>query len=204
MSMDAETQLRMIRRGLRLPPEELDTDNVIPLFVPASFFTGGNWPGPYDRLRAREIGLTWSVLLPNQAMRYVDHAAAQYWAEKGINWKELALRNLAKLSGETPGTHVFRRTSGEIYAVAMMQEDGIGPSRLLLHNQLASLFSQGYRVALPEMSCAFALSEHLEDSEMSQLRGLIESCYQKGTRPLAVGIYSPDDLLPEIAGQAPR
>jgi hypothetical protein len=204
MSMDAETQLRTIREGLHLPPEELDTDNLIPLFVPASFFTAGNWPGPYERLRAREIGLTWSVLLPNQTMRYVDHAAAQYWAGKRIDWKGLALRNLAKLSGETPGTHAFRRTSGEIYALAMMQADGVGPSRLLLHDQLAFLFSQGYRVALPEMSCAFALSENLDDSEMSQLRGLIESCYRNGTRPLAVGIYSPDDLLPEVADQSPR
>ena len=201
MSIDRETQLRTIRNGLDLLPEELEIDNLVPLFVPASFFAAGNWPGPYERLRAREIGLTWSVLLPNQTMRYVDHAVAQYWAEKGIDWKGVSVSNLAKLSGETLATHDFRRATGEVYAVAMMHSDGVGPSRLLLRDQLASVFSQGYRVALPEMSSAFALSENLDDDEISRLQELIEECYQNGTRPLAVGVYDPDDLLPD---QAPR
>ena len=198
--MDAETQLRTICKGLDLTPDQLDIDSLVPLFVPSSFFAAGNWPGPYERLRAREIGLAWSVLLPDQSMRYVDHAVAQYWAGRGTDWKERALRNLAKFSGESPATHAFRRVTGEIYAVAMMHSDGIGPSRLLLRDQLASLFPLGYRVALPEMSCAFALSGDLDDDEKSRLRRLVEDCYQNGTRPLAVGMYTPEDLLPVVSG----
>jgi hypothetical protein len=202
--MDPKTQLQTMREGLKLVPEDLDIDSLIPLFVPASFFTAGNWPGPYQCLRLQAIGLTWSVMLPNQTMRYVDDAVAQYWEGKRIDWKRLALHNLAKLSGETLGTHGFRRTSGEVYAIAMMQPDGIGPSRLLLQHQLATLFPRGYRVALPEMSCAFVLAEGLDKNEMSQLQELIEKCHQNGTRPLADGIYSPEDLSPQIADQAPR
>jgi hypothetical protein len=204
ISMDPKTQLHTMREGLKLAPEDLDINSLIPLFVPASFFTAGNWPGPYLRLRLQAIALAWAVMLPNQVVRYVDDAVAQYWGGKRIDWKRLAVHNLASLSGEAPGTHAFRRTNGEVYAIAMMQPDGIGPSRLLLHHQLASLFPRGYRVALPEMSCAFALTESLDNNEMSQLQELIERCHQNGTRPLAAGIYSPEDLSPEVADQVPR
>jgi hypothetical protein len=78
----------------------------------------------------------------------------------------------------------------------MMHPDGIGPSRLLSRDRLAKLFPLGYRVALPEMGCAFAFSVDVDASEMAKLRRLIENCFRDGTRPLAPGIYMPDDLLP--------
>ncbi|SPE31254.1 hypothetical protein SBA3_1760025 [Candidatus Sulfopaludibacter sp. SbA3] len=38
--------------------------------MPSIIGQRGNWPGPYTRLRANEIGLTRTLLLPNQTMRY--------------------------------------------------------------------------------------------------------------------------------------
>jgi hypothetical protein len=103
---------------------------------------------------------------------------------------------LAEHSPGNLGTHEFRRGGGKIYAVAMMHEDGIGPSRILLRDQLLGLFPEGYKVALPEMGCAFAFSSDVQEAEINKLQGLIDDCYRKGTRPLAAGIYTPEDLLP--------
>src|SRR5512143_1147999 len=118
--MDEERQLRSIREGLKLRPEQVETSKVAPLFVPMTFFAAGNWPGPYTRLRAKEVGLTWSVLLPDNTMLYVNHEMARYWDAQGVGWQQLALRNLADHSTDNPGTHEYRRTTGELYAIAMM------------------------------------------------------------------------------------
>jgi hypothetical protein len=123
---------------------------------------------------------------------------AKHWEAEILDWKELALSNLAAQTDGNPGTHVFRRENGEIYGVAMMHPDGLGPSRLLLRDRLSKLFPSGYRVALPEMSCALAFSVDVDVSEMTTLQDIVDKCYQDGTRPLASGIYAPDDLLPDL------
>ena len=168
------------------------------MLVPAAFFAVGNWPGPHARLRAGDIGLTWAVVLTGQAMRYVDFEMQEHWDALGIDWKALALRNLAEHSGDRPGTHALRRDDGEVYGVVFMHPDGLGPSRLLLRDQLSAFFSGGYQVALPEMSCALAFSVGLEKKELATVQDLVDNCYQNGTRPLAPGIYAPEDLLPEM------
>ena len=66
-----------------------------------------------------------------------------------------------------------------------MHPDGIGPSRLLFRDHLAAFFPAGYRVALPEMSCAVAFSVDATEPEMVILNKLIDDCHRKGTRPLA-------------------
>ena len=199
MSLALKAQLREMRKGLDLRPDQVDTGKIAPAFVPASFFALGNWPGPYVKLRTPEIGLAWIVLLPAQSMRYVDFAMKEHWEGQGLDWKALALRNLEEHSGENPGSHALRRANGDVYGVAFMFPDGIGPSRLLMREQLAAFFPGGYRVALPERSCAFAFSIGLEGKELATIQDLVDNCYQKGTRPLAPGTFSPDDLLPEIA-----
>ena len=66
-----------------------------------------------------------------------------------------------------------------------MHPDGIGPSRLLFRDHLAAFFPAGYRVALPEMSCAVDFSVDATEPEMVILNKLIDDCHRKGTRPLA-------------------
>jgi ribosome modulation factor len=39
----------------------------------------------------------------------------------------------------------------------MMHPDGWGPSRLLLREELEKAFPEGYRAAIPEMSCGLAV-----------------------------------------------
>lgn len=181
---------------MALQPEEIDTGNLAPVFAPSSFFVSGNWPGPHISLRTREIGLTWAVLFPEESMRYVDFRLAEYWDCHGVDWKSLSHAYLKNHTGEELGTHKFCRPDGEIYGLAFMQPDGIGPSRLLLRDRLSAAFPGGYRVALPEMSCGIAFSVGLSENELANVHSVIENCYRRGTRPLAPGVYTPEDLLP--------
>jgi hypothetical protein len=132
-------------------------------------------------------------------MLYVHHALASYWDQANLRWRDLALDNLAS-SSESLWTHEFKRESGELYAVAMMHPDGIGPARLLLRAALERTFPAGYEIAAPEMSCAFVLGSNATGAERQKIQEAIAHCYTEGTRPLADGLFEPDDLTPEASG----
>ena len=128
-------------------------------------------------------------------MRYVDRALAEYWEAKGLDWRAQAFANLLERTDQNPGTHEFSRPDGKVYAIVMIHPDGLGPSRLLLKERLSPLFPEGYKVALPEMSCGLAFSSDADESELTKLKGIVDQCYRSGARPLAPGIYRPKDLL---------
>ncbi len=195
---EIESQLDQIRESLGLLPEQIDTSHLLPMFVPASFFALGNWPGPYARLRTPDIALVWAVLFPNQTLRYVDDDMLQYWELCRVDWKAIAMRNLQeRAQGEN--VRQFRRPNqpdGKLISLVFMSEDGLGPSRLLFRGTLNEQFPNGYRVAIPEMSCGVAFSKDAPEPELTTILTMIANCYQKGTRPLSPGVYDPDDLLP--------
>jgi len=196
MQMSVESQMSQIMQGLGLQPEQIDTAHLLPIFVPASFFDSGNWPGPYTRLRAPDIGLTWAVLLPDQTMRYVDDDMLQYWELCRVDWKAIAMRNLDDQTKGQPGVGQLQSDSGKLLALTFMFEDGLGPSRLLFRSKLTEQFPGGYRVAIPEMSCGVAFAKDLSGPNLAEIEDMISKCYQNGERPLAAGVYDPDDLLP--------
>ncbi len=81
-----------------------------------------------------------------------------------------------------------------------MHPDGWGPSRLLLRDSLAKAFPEGYRVAIPEMSCGVAISKRLDADEERVVNDLVAKCFQEGTRPLAPDIFEAEEiLLPDTA-----
>ncbi len=196
MQTPSEAHLRQMREALDLWPDRIDMANLLPIFVPASFFALGNWPGPHMRLRAPDIALTWTVLFPNQTMRYVNFATQRYWEECDLDWQQIALQNLAARTSGHAGVHEIRNESGGLSAVAFMFEDGLGPSRLLFRASLSEWFPAGYRVAIPEMSCGVAFARDLDGEPLEKIRTMIEHCYRKGTRPVSPMVYDPEGLLP--------
>jgi hypothetical protein len=193
--VDSEPSLQELRKQLELRPEQLDTTQLLPLFVPASFFSTGNWPGPHVALKARDIGLTWAILGPEQTMLYVSMSAAQYWTTQGIEWRLLALQNLRAASKNDVYTGVLGAESSPS-AIFMTHPDGLGPSRLLLTDELTRIFPRGYRVAIPEMSLGIAFSLQIDNTDLEKVQVIIGKCYQDGTRPLARGVHAPEDLVP--------
>jgi hypothetical protein len=190
-----EKQLRHLRHSADSPVDQIDLTQVLPIFVPAAFFAHDNWPGPYCRLRTPDIGLTWTVLMPHQAMRYVNFEMQQYWSQQRVDWKKLARRNLSELTNARPGVREMRNPKGELSSIAFMFQDGLGPSRLIFREGLAERFPAGYRVAMPEMSCGLAFAKDLHGEEMATIQGLIDHCYRNGSRPFVPETYDSDDLL---------
>jgi len=184
-----------MRQGLDLRPEQMDLSELLPIFVPAAFFARNNWPGPYSRLRTPDVGLTWTVLLPKQTMRYVNFAMQEHWESQNLDWKTLALRNLSRRTNERPGVREMRAATGDVSAIAFMFDDGLGPSRLLFREGLAQRFPAGYRVAMPEMSCGLAFAKDLQGQDRATVQGVIDHCYRNGTRPFVPGTYAPEDLM---------
>jgi hypothetical protein len=168
---------------------------VVPVFIPSSFVEDGAWPGPYATLRAPDIALAWTILLPDDSIRYVLHEMQRQWEAQGIDWKARALQNLREISPEPLCTGALFRDNGETCLISLMHSDGLGPSRLLLSDQLERVFPKGYRVALPERSRGFAFAADLELEDADTVESLIRSSYSKGERPLSPGIFEPNDLL---------
>ncbi len=184
-----------LRGGRPLGPEDLDSSKVVPVFIPSSFVEDADWAGPYTTLRAQSVALTWAVLLPGEAIRYVLHEMQREWEARGIDWKARALKNLHELSPEPLGTGALFRDDGETWLISLMYSDGLGPSRLLLTDQLEGLFPNGYRVALPERSRGFAFSAELDLEDADTVESLIHNSYSKGERPLSPEIFEPSNLL---------
>lgn len=135
------------------------------MFAPASFFATGQWPGPFEMLAVKGVGLTWGLELDGSARRYLDQRMCVHWESEKVDWRRSAFENLR---AATPKlfTHEFgRKTEPGIFLGAKMHPDGWGPSRLLLRESLAKAFPEGYRVAIPEMSCGVAISKRLDSDE---------------------------------------
>jgi hypothetical protein len=190
-------QLRRLRKGLNLPPSAMDIRKLFPLFAPTSFFATGQWPGPFEMLAASGLGLTWALNIDGGSMRYLDQSMCAHWESQKVDWRAFAFANLRAAT-----THLFthelgRKTGGGIFAGAMMHPDGWGPSRLLLRERLAETFPEGYRVAIPEMSCGLAISKRLDQNEEGAVKDIIAKCFQQGTRPLAPAIFEAEQILPK-------
>jgi hypothetical protein len=197
MATDIEARVRRMAAGLEIPSSEIDTAHLLPVFAPAAFFAAGAWCGPHIRLRTGDLGLTWAVLQPDAIMRYVNHDMQAHWDTQGIDWKKLAMRNLAAATNDQDGAQTLCRADGHVYAIAFMYEDGFGTSRLLLRDGLERMFPEGYGVALPERSCGFAFSVNLSAEETGNVMDTVDDCFRDGAYPLVPGSYAASDLLPE-------
>ena len=168
---------------------------VVPVFVPSSFVEAGAWPGPYQTLLAGGVALVWAALMPDDAIRYVLHDAQREWETQGVDWKMRALQNLRERSLEPLGSGALFRDSGETWLISLMHSDGLGPSRLLLTEELKRLFPKGYRVAMPERNRGFAFAMDLDHVDTDTVESLIRGSYSKAEQPLSLEIFLPNDLL---------
>src|ERR1035441_4581088 len=119
MDVEIQTQLREMVDGMDVSPAELDSRELLPVFLPASFFAAGQWRGPFTRLRAAAIGLTWAVLMPGGSLRFVNRAIESHWEAQRLDWKALAMTNLSRHTENQPRPRMLRRVNGEVFAVAL-------------------------------------------------------------------------------------
>src|SRR5579863_2691309 len=144
--------------------EDPDIARVVPVFVSSSLVQTGTWTGPYSMLQARGVALAWAVVLDGN-VRFVLQELQRRWEAGDIDWRACSIQNLRALTPEPLGAGALFRDSGETWLISLMDPDGIGSSRLLLTAELASVFPNGYRVALPESNRAFAFARELDAEE---------------------------------------
>jgi hypothetical protein len=145
-------------------------------------------------LRAPDLGLTWAVFVPGGVLNYVTFEMQAFWDGQDLDWKRLAMRNLAAATNNREGARTLCRSNGKPYAIAFLYEDGLGTSRLLLRQSLEQMFPKGYKVALPERSCGFAFSADVSAAEARTVQEIVDRCHRHGTYPLLPGSYLSTDL----------
>lgn len=190
---DQFEQLDQLRRSLELPPEKIAIEDVVPVFVPATLAEEGKWLGPIIPVQAPGLAVTWACLQPTQTMLYVSFQTASYWESQGVDWRMQSMENLVRMSKEI-SSHSFRREDGSYYGLVMMQEDGIGPSRLLLNSWLEEVFPEGYLFSIPERSVGIVLASQASAEEREKVEGLAKNCFEKGSRPFIDGFFQPSLL----------
>ena len=175
--------------------EDGDIGDVLPVFIPASFVEDAVWPGPCIVLPAGGVALTWAVPLPGENLRYLLHETQREWEAQSFDWRARALQNLRELSEDPLGTGALFRENGDTWLISLMYPDGLGPSRLLLSDELERVFPKGYRVALPERDRAFAFARDLDREDADTVENLVERSYSGSGRPLSLRIFEPAELL---------
>jgi hypothetical protein len=170
------------------------TANVLPIVVPRSYFEPGNWPGPYRLLRHPQLGIAWVILGPRQTMLYVNHEQADLWQEKGINWREDAKKNLIERSRTQLWTHELQRAEAQYTFISFMHEDGLGPSRVLLREDLERNFGKNYKVAIPDRSCALVFPLTVGSVGDQSIESFVADMHSRATTPMLPTILSPEQL----------
>jgi len=174
---------------------ELDLHNVLPVFVPAALVASEDWKSSFRDLRAPGVALAWAARGVDNIQRYMSCETQRKWEAQGIDWGARAIENLRAGSREPLGNGALFRDNGETWLISLAYPDGLGPSRLLLTEELVRIFPKGYRIALPDQNRAFAFARDLDAEDADTVENLVERSFSNSARPLAPGIFEPGDLV---------
>lgn len=169
----------------------MNFDHVRPLIVPAEYVRAGV-PAAYASLAAPDLALAWVELTPRATMHYVTPSQAAEWDGTHPAWRENALDAMRRADHDRFWTHEKRTDTGALAWIGMMQEDGLGSSRLLLAAELARTFPEGYLVAFPDRSCGMAISRTHADLE--QVRAMVAKMHEGATIPMIPDVREPAAL----------
>jgi hypothetical protein len=186
--------INKIRQALIKGQKPTDIENVVPIIVPRGYFAQGNWPGPYDYLRSELLGLTWTILFPGEVMVYVNHENVAEWERSHINWQKAANHNLLRISENQLWTREKRDADGQLLWAAMMHEDGLGSSRLLLQKEIFEAVGGKYQIGLPDRSCAIIVPESAGKNNMMEVTQMVQRMFEKATTPMLRDMLNPNDL----------
>lgn len=165
-------------------PHEHDISSIVPIIRPYDWLDG-SYMRPIVPLADLPFSLAWAVWSAPHILIYVSYEMAQYWEDTGVDWPEKAMENLQRMAQSKRMSGARKDERGKTTIVAMLTDDAIGPSRLLIPDLFVDIFGEDYMVAIPEQTCAIAYANDLPESEMAAADGLIEGCYRSGTTPFS-------------------
>ena len=184
----AQEKLDQLNAALEIPPEDRDLGRLYPIILPPELLEK-EWPGPILPLRQAHCAVGWAEVRERNVWTYVSHAMADHWEHDGYDWRRIAYQNLRRAS--TPGANGEKLDeAGRPFIKVMIQEDALGPSRLLIPHLFDSELGPDYQVAIPERTCAVAFRNALEPQEESVVSSMIDGCYRNGTEPMSPNRYA--------------
>jgi len=128
--------------------------------------------------------MTWAVQGGDLRRHYVSDEQAAVWDAEGIDWRAAAFRNVSEL-GSLGGFGTKQDEAGCVFIKVMLNDDGLGPSRLFVPNLFTNELGDDYRVAIPELTCAVAFRKSLTSEQEADVTGIISGCYGQGTTPVS-------------------
>ncbi len=167
----------------------MEMQNLFPILLPAS----EHFHGLSQALKSSALFLSW-VELRGDSIVYLNLSQVESFSRSGLDVHEHALQNLRESAGKQFQTHQKKNERGTLM-IAFMNDDGLGPSRLLLAEKLQEFFPQGYFVAVPERSCGMAIRKDMTGDEEKLMRELVHGCFTEGTKPVLDALLPPSDLL---------
>jgi hypothetical protein len=166
-------------------------DQIRPLIVPAEYITIGV-PAAFHALSSSDLVLTWVELHAKETMLYVTPARATEWDRRHDGWRAASLGAMRRADQGRVWTHEKRTENGSLAWVAMMHEDGLGSSRLLLARELERTFPSGYLVALPDRSCGMAICR--TNADLDEVRRMVAAMHASATTPMIPDLREPSAL----------
>lgn len=160
--------------------------NIFPIIVPRSYFASGKFPANSLDLKHPQLSVTWVDLSGPGSMTYIDPETQR---GIGLSTHELhrtAMQNLSKAGSLFTHEKV---ANGTCLWKAMNHEDGLGSSRLLLLDEIATFFPQGFHLAIPERSCGLVLSKGLPPLQEEECSELVHACFTDGTVQMLDGAF---------------
>jgi hypothetical protein len=181
-----EVELEALLAHLETSVEQRDISKLVPILCPADFLRA-DWPGPIEPIPEAPFALAWSIVKPaagTNLWAYVTAEMAAFWEKDDIDWKQVAFDNLRQISN--PGANGDKCDgTGRPFVLVMLQPDAVGPSRLLLPHLFDEDLGPGYRVAVPERTCAVAFRRVLADDQLADVNAMIAQCFENGTEPVS-------------------
>src|SRR6184192_3798791 len=194
---DAEAlSLDQMRRDLKQARTNSDFPlrDLRPVLLPSPILAMGTWVGPSHYFDSLPVSLTWAFLRPHGTMLYLSHDVASALDQKGIGWRLEARDALTREFRIRPWTHEFKGPSGAVEAVALMHDDGLGPSRLICAPQLLAFFPTGFAFFVPESSCALLLATAASVVVVSKVEQVVKECFAAADVPMATSGFGHEAL----------
>src|ERR1035437_490819 len=171
----------------------VQTDNLLPVVIPTEIVSHSLWPGPFSRW-SDILSVTWAHFSEPHTTKYLTKTEARELEASRIPFAQLALTNLWRRSGEQVWTHI-KEEAGETYFVALMHEDGLGPSRLLLRDGLHRAFPEGFSFCVPERTCAIVFSKQASPAALDSVRAVVSGFFRNGREPVSDGVFDEKDIV---------
>jgi hypothetical protein len=180
-----DRQLRQLRGDLDGDPPSFPLSELRPVLIPSSILEMGTWVGPYHHFSTLPVSLTWAYQRPEQTMMYLTHDMVQALETAHIDWRREARDSLVREFDRRPWSHEFRGASGDVEGVALLHDDGRGPSRLLCVRRLLGLLPDGFDFYVPERSCALLISRGAGADVRERVIQVVQQCLEAADVPMS-------------------